>query len=116
MTDTTPTRESTKTEKHARVVMTLFVTIGQERLTRRFESPWAKPHDVVEDPNHMHHRVEREFRELCRTWGLERAAGLIVSQDETRTTTYVTETEITQREQARNIVAYDAGASREDCS
>ncbi|ROS52941.1 hypothetical protein [Frigoribacterium sp. PhB24] len=106
-------RKITKTEQHQRIVMTLFVTVGQETLTRAFNSPWTVPGEPTVDPNHMHRQVETTFRDLCQTWGLTKAEGLIVSHDEVRAVEYVTETTFAQKERVRNKVIYDQAAEEE---
>ena len=100
-------RRITKTTIETRIVMTLFVTIGSQDLTRKFKSAWAKTGELTVDPNRMHREVETAFRDLCQTWGIEKAEGLIISEDETRTTEYVTEVDSTLKSGARNNVYYD---------
>lgn len=100
--------ESTVTE--TRVKMTLTVDISGTHLTRDFADSWAKSGETTADPNHQYRQVEIAFRELCQTWGLQEAVGMIVSTHETRLTRKVIETEISSTSRELDQVRYDLAA------
>lgn len=105
-----PERTVTDTVHEVRTVMTLFVTIGEEQLTRRFESSWTRQGEPTINSNRMHRDVEQVFRDLCKTWGIAEAQGLIVSENEERKTQKITEMTSSVEEYIRNTVSHDRAA------
>lgn len=102
-----PVRTVNDTVYEVRNVMTLFVKVGGQELTRTFESPWYKHGEPAVDPNRMHRDVVQAFRDLCRTWGIAEAEGVIVSENEERKTQEVTEVTSSLEEFIRKPVSYD---------
>lgn len=106
-------RTVTDTVHEARTVMTLFVTVGGQELTRTFESPWYKHGEQRVDPNRMHRDVVQAFLDLCKTWGIAEAEGVIVSESEERKTQKVTEVTSSLEEFIRKPVKYSSAVEEE---
>lgn len=105
-------RKVTETTDEQRDVMTLFVTVAKQQiLTRTFRAPWRRINDPHEDPNLLGRRVEREFRDFCKEWGVSEASALTVYEIERRTTRLVTETEITTDEIIRNTYEHQEASA-----